>query len=123
MLETDEDALICDLAETYHIYDYRSLPMLTVATFAIGLGRNSRIKMKMRGEDFTVSEMLLAKMSDDIRWLCWSRTKDAKRGINRPDPVLKKMLSIKKEEEKPRTYMIFDTMEAFDEFIKKKRGG
>ena len=33
MIKTDEDALICDLAETYQIYDYKSLPAYMVATF------------------------------------------------------------------------------------------
>ena len=30
MIKTDEDALICDLAETYQIYDYKSLPAYMV---------------------------------------------------------------------------------------------
>ena len=37
MIKTDEDALICDLAETYQIYDYKSLPAYMVATFSVGL--------------------------------------------------------------------------------------
>lgn len=35
MLNLSEDALICDFAETYHIYDYRSLPLRLVATLAV----------------------------------------------------------------------------------------
>ena len=35
MIKTDEDALICDLAETYQIYDYKSLPAYMVATFSV----------------------------------------------------------------------------------------
>lgn len=49
MISTDKGALICDLAETYGIYDYRSLPVRTVATLSAGLRENSRIKNKMRG--------------------------------------------------------------------------
>ena len=37
MIKTDEDALICDLAETYRIYDYRQLPAYQVAVFSFGL--------------------------------------------------------------------------------------
>lgn len=44
MVAEDEDALICDLAETYQIYDYRSLPLQKVAVFCAGLRENSRIK-------------------------------------------------------------------------------
>ena len=32
---TDEDALICDLAETYGIYNYRQLPADRVAVFVL----------------------------------------------------------------------------------------
>ena len=49
MIEFDEDALICDLAETYHIFDYRSLPVQLVATLSVGLRDNSRIKMRAAG--------------------------------------------------------------------------
>lgn len=48
MINTDESAVICDLAETYSIFDYKSLPVLTVATFCVGLRENSRIKMKKK---------------------------------------------------------------------------
>ena len=34
MKQLDEDALVCDLAETYGIYDYKQLPLLKVAVFA-----------------------------------------------------------------------------------------
>ena len=41
MIATDEDALICDFAETYHIYDYRSLDVEYAATLAYGLRDDS----------------------------------------------------------------------------------
>ena len=47
MLATDETALVCDLAETYGIYDYRSYPATVIATFAVGLRENARIWLKM----------------------------------------------------------------------------
>lgn len=46
MIQTDEDALICDLAETYQIYDYRQLPAYQVAVFSYGLRDDSRIKVR-----------------------------------------------------------------------------
>ena len=49
MLKTDEDALICDLAETYHIYDWQSYPLGLIATLAAGLRDDSRIKMRLAG--------------------------------------------------------------------------
>lgn len=43
MIATDEDALICDLAETYHVFDYRGLPLKTAAALASGLRNDARI--------------------------------------------------------------------------------
>lgn len=37
MLAHDEDALVCDMAETYRIYDMYSLPVRMVATLALSL--------------------------------------------------------------------------------------
>ena len=49
MLSVDRDAVICDLAETYNILDYRSLPVTLLATLCAGLHDDSRIKMRMMG--------------------------------------------------------------------------
>lgn len=66
MIHFDESALICDLAEVYHIYNYRSLPVFLVATLAAGLGDNSRIKMKMRGELVTREVLMLSVIADRL---------------------------------------------------------
>jgi len=46
MVRLDEAALICDLAETYGIYDYRQLPIRTVAVLSAGLREDARIIKK-----------------------------------------------------------------------------
>ena len=84
MLNTDEDAVICDLAETYHIYDYRSLPLNMVATFCYGLGQNSRIKRKLSNMEYTTTELLLMNISDYLSILVWQNTADGQKGINKP---------------------------------------
>lgn len=66
MLNFDEDALICDLAETYNIYDYRSLPLSLVATLSAGLRDNSRIKLAITGNKVPQETMLLASIADRI---------------------------------------------------------
>ena len=66
MISVDEGALICDLAETYGVYDYRSLPVQTVATLSVGLRDNSRIKMKVRGEKASRDTVLLALIRDHL---------------------------------------------------------
>lgn len=47
MWGVDRDAVICDLAETYNVLDYRSLPIMTLATLCAGLHEDSRIKMRL----------------------------------------------------------------------------
>lgn len=84
MIATDEDALICDLAETYSIYDYRRLPLKMVAVFSFGLKDDSRIKMKLHGMEVPFETMLLASAVDRLSILVWQQTKDGMDGKNYP---------------------------------------
>ena len=43
-MRVDKEALECDLAETYGIYDINTLPISKIAIFAKGLREKSRIK-------------------------------------------------------------------------------
>ncbi len=43
MITTNEDALICDLAETYGLLDYRAHGARLIATLAAGLRPGARI--------------------------------------------------------------------------------
>lgn len=64
MLATDEDAFRCDMAETYHILDYKALPVETLAVLAFGLRENSRIKMKIAGVQTIPIEIVLPQIYD-----------------------------------------------------------
>ena len=88
MIKIDENALICDLAETYHIYNYRRLPPSQVAIFAIGLRDDSRIKIKLSGAKVPPDILLLAGIIDRLNLLLWTKTKDAEKGLNKPKPIL-----------------------------------
>lgn len=66
MISLDEDALICDFAETYHIYDFRSLNVDLAATLAVGLRDNSRIKMRMTDRKASTDTILLAGIMDRL---------------------------------------------------------
>ena len=66
MISLDEDALICDFAETYHIYDYRNIPASLAATLAAGLRDDSRIKMKMSDRRGSVDTIILAGIMDRL---------------------------------------------------------
>lgn len=69
MIDLDEDALICDLAETYQIFDYRSLPTLLVATLSAGLRDDSRIKLKAAGSPVSFETVILAAIADNLTML------------------------------------------------------
>ena len=80
MLAYDRSALICDLAETYHIYDYKALPVLTLAALASGLRPDSRIKLKLSGITEVSSEVLLIQIFDILqlmRYQWFATKKDA----------------------------------------------
>ncbi|WP_369351041.1 DUF5361 domain-containing protein [Streptococcus hillyeri] len=92
MIVVDEDALICDLAETYHIYDYRQLPLSKVAVFAFGLKNDSRIKLALSGQGVPFENLLLAGIYDVSNLLLWSKTKDGQKGVNRPQSLISQLL-------------------------------
>lgn len=76
MSATSEDSLICDFAETYHILDWRGLPIDLAATLASGLPEQSRSKMKLRGERATTEQVLLARICDLLAQWIFAHTND-----------------------------------------------
>lgn len=111
MIKTDEDALICDLAETYHIYNYRQLPINLVAVFSYGLKDNSRIKMIMNDQKVSLDTMLLARVSDDLRTIIWSKTEDGQKNKNRPESIVGLLSSNLKQE---KDVVVFTSGEEFE---------
>lgn len=99
MIVTDEDALICDFAETYHIYDYKQLPARKAAVFASGLRDDSRVKMKMAGMNADPKTTLLAAVADRVGTLAWMQSKDGAKGRNRPASILAKIIEERKKED------------------------
>lgn len=66
MIILDEDALICDFAETYHVFDYKALPLNLAATLACGLRRDSRSKMALAEQTMPLEVFLLAGILDRL---------------------------------------------------------
>ena len=89
MLAADRDALICDMAETYHILDINALPIPLLATLAAGLRGDSRIRLAMSGESASTGELLQAAMVDRLTTLCWMQTRDGAKGRKRPPSIVK----------------------------------
>ena len=108
MISVDEAALMCDLAETYGIYDYRSLPVKTVATFSVGLRENSRIKTKMRGDNIQTDTLLLGMIYDNI-----TRVLVALEAVEEPKYITDILLG-RDEKEKQGSCKTFDSAESFE---------
>lgn len=64
MYAADRDALICDMAETYHILDIHAIPVPLLAILASGLRDNSRIKAVMSGRKLVPPEYEIALIHD-----------------------------------------------------------
>ncbi len=65
MIAEDENAVICDFAEIYHIFDYKALPVRLAATLAAGFGANSRSMQKALGVANPLPDsILLAAQAD-----------------------------------------------------------
>ena len=121
MLRTDEDAVICDLAETYQIYNYKDMPPTTVAIFCDGLREDSRIKLKMSGQKVSPDTLLLASIVDRLSILVWTKTKDGQKGRNQPKSLVDSINKPVREKEG----MSFNTGEEFEKMKLKilKEGG
>lgn len=113
MIEFDEDALICDLAETYQIYDYRSLPVKLVATLSAGLRDDSRIKMAAAGAPAKQDTLILATIADRVEAFRYGFTADASKGTNRPVSLVDAIFG--EDKKKSNSGVVsFDSAEAFE---------
>lgn len=78
MLRIDRDALVCDMAETYHVYDFHAIPVEILATLAAGLRDDSRIKMQIGGLEYIPPVILLARIADCLALIQYGLMHDEK---------------------------------------------
>ena len=97
MIAKHETALICDFAETYHIYDYKKLPVRTAAALAVGLRPDSRVKMEILDQKATTEELLLSVIADRVGLLVWAQSEDGRKNRNRPKSIYEMMTREREE--------------------------
>lgn len=119
MIATDRDALICDLAETYGIFDIEALPATLLATLAVGLRENSRIKMRLSGEKIPRGELMLAAAVDRLSLLTWFMSEDGQNGANRPASIVDILLG---ETQQSSDLETFDSGAAFEDEWRRRTG-
>ena len=113
MIVLDEDALICDFAETYHILNYRELPPTTAGVLACGLRDNSRIKLKMADVKVSLEDILLATIADKLENQMYQYAKaHGAKNIGEPESILKRIQGEQKEESS------LETFESGEDFMK-----
>lgn len=84
----DSDAVVCDLAEYYGVYDYKGLPLMTAATLVFGLREESRIKQLIAKVPINTQQMILASILDRVSLLLWAQTEDGRHNRNKPQSVV-----------------------------------
>ena len=110
MIHVDKTALLCDMAETYHIYDVNRFPARYIAMLACGLKADSRIKTKMAGvELLPPNSLLYAFIVDELRIIRYGLMGDKK---NKPVFVTEIMENGLPEKE----FKGFDTAEDFNKW-------
>lgn len=112
MLSADREALICDLAEVYGIFDHRALPVSLLATLSVGLRDDSRIKRKISGMKLNRTEILLAAGVDRLNLLLWLNSDEGRRGENRPASILDKLMGDTTDDKQTEG---FETAEEFED--------
>ena len=112
LMRSAETAVVCDLAEYYHVLDWRSLPLRTVGMLVAGLREDSRTMMQASGQKIKLDSALLAASLDRLSMLLWARTKDGEKNRRRPKSILD---TLTKEKDKKDQVVAFESAEDFME--------
>ena len=121
MIREDKNSWICDMAETYNIYDYKRVPVKMLGILSAGLREDSRIRQKLEGLKAPPDTIIMAKIYDLVNILLWSKTKDAEKGKNYPKSFAKMFLET--DEPEPTSYATgADYEKARAEIVKKIKG-
>lgn len=107
MLARHKNALICDLAETYQIYNWRQIPVKTLGILAAGLRYNSRVVIEESGEVFPTDLMILASIADTTRYLLYAL------GAKKGDALPSSLVEALQNREDPKEEQAFMTGEDF----------
>lgn len=107
--------MICDLAEYYHILNYRELSSDLVATLILGLSENSRTKRFFSNTIATIEQIMLAHIADNLRFISWTKTKNAKGKYNEKSFV--KILNGEYKKESDDELVSFATVEEYEAYM------
>ena len=96
---TSRDELTCDFAETYGVFDCKTLPPETAAVLAWGLRESSRVKLKYAKQSVPFETLLLACIADRLGLQLWAGSKDAQHNRNRPESIVDRLTQGQEKDE------------------------
>lgn len=109
------DALICDFAQFYHVYDINSLDVRTAAILMSGLPKESRLVRELTGNKPDQETLLMASILDTARNIEYAVFQShSKKKLKRPQSVVKKLLGIEDGEKRQNDVQGFGTAEEFN---------
>ena len=111
MITVDRAALVCDLAQYYHIYEMNELPLETVAILACGLPQESRMIRKLSNSSCDLRTLMTACILDYLAILTWFQTKDGHKNRNRPKSYVQILMG--KDKGEPKEEKTFRSPEQF----------
>lgn len=126
IIKENEDDLVCDLMQYYHISNWRSYSPFFISTLTFGLPEESRIMKALSGMKYSIDRMLIAVIADKLSLLWWAKTVDGQKNQNRPKSFVDILIgNVKKEESKD--IITFNTPEEFEayrvELVERKKNG
>lgn len=105
--------MLCDLAQYYNIYDYRTFPPIYIAALVNGLPEDSRVYRGINNIQISDTVALLAAAVDRLSILIWQQTKDGAKNRHRPPSILEDMYNRLSGDESI-DVISFDTGEEFE---------
>lgn len=93
------------------------MPVLYIATLALGLRHDSRIMMSVNGLKVDLKTLLLAHIADNTAINTWFMSEDGQKGNNRPPSMLRLLTDVRKEQSG------FDSGDDFEKEWRRITGG
>ena len=112
--------MICDFAQFYGVYDMHIVPPANAAVMALGLPDDSRVKLKISGQDFGFDRRLMMLIYDRLNWLRWIKTEACRKGYDPPLPLEQEIKQNAQKAEEQRL-MGFDDPDELLEYLGHKR--
>lgn len=81
----------------------------------LGLRDDSRVKMHISGSKINLEQILLAIIADNLNFLSWTKTKEAKKGRYKKKSILKTLTEEKKKKD---DLVSFGSIEDYEQYMK-----